>query len=111
MGRTRTDGSRERHVGIRWDEYKVFIEASAQVDFVSSMFDAWDEHADQIPHFVYSRMFDGVVAKCTQQTADYGFPNDQDFIQFLCTLGLRHFDDTPKPVWDTFVNATEARGF
>lgn len=84
---------------------------SGQIDFVSSMFTAWDEHAAQMPYFVYSRMFDGDNAKCTQQAADYGFPNDPDFIAFLCTLGLRHFDDTPKPAWDTFVNAAEARGF
>jgi hypothetical protein len=84
---------------------------SGQLDFVSSMFTAWDAHAEQMPYFVYSRMFDGDTAKCTQQAADYGFPNDQDFIAFLCTLGLRHFDDTAKPAWDTFVSAAEARGF
>ncbi|HEY0252957.1 MAG TPA: hypothetical protein VGC41_15585, partial [Kofleriaceae bacterium] len=76
--------------------------AQGQSDFITAAFAAWDSHADRIPLLVYSRMFDGDLAKCTQQAADYNDPGDQAFIQFLCTLGLRGYDDTAKPAWSTF---------
>jgi hypothetical protein len=82
-----------------------------QVAFVTNTFAAWDAFADRIPYFVYSRMYDGDLAKCEAQADYYGLSGDEDFIQFLCTLGLRRFDDTAKPAWDAFVSAAQARGF
>jgi hypothetical protein len=82
-----------------------------QVDFVNATFTAWDKHAEKIPYMVYSRMYDGDIEKCKQEAEHYGLPNDNDFIQFLCTLGLRRFDDTAKPAWGAFVDASAARGF
>jgi hypothetical protein len=84
---------------------------AGQVDFVAATFFAWDAHATEIPYVVYSRMYDGDLPKCTQQAESYGFGGDADFIQFLCTLGLRRFDDSAKPAWETFVEAAAARGF
>ncbi|MFT3698700.1 MAG: hypothetical protein QM831_36475 [Kofleriaceae bacterium] len=80
-----------------------------QVDFITDTFAAWDQHADRIPLLVYSRMFDGDMTACTQQAADYNDPGDQTFIQFLCTLGLRGYDDTAKPAWSVFTADAMAR--
>jgi hypothetical protein len=84
---------------------------AGQVEFVQQAFAAWDAHADRIPYLVYSRMYDGDLDKCEGQAESYGFGGDADFIQFLCTLGLRRFDDSAKPAWDTFVGDAAVRGF
>jgi hypothetical protein len=46
-----------------------------------------------------------------KQAEFYGFCGNTDFIQFLCTLGLRRFDDTAKPGWERFVEEALVREF
>lgn len=82
-----------------------------QAAFLRNLFQAWDEHAPEIPLIVLSRMFDGVRADCADQAAYYGLPGDSAFIQFLCTLGLRTVDDRAKPAWDALVFEAGRRGF
>ena len=47
--------------------------------------------------------------------ADHGVkPSDPgygEFVQFLCTLGFRSYDDTPKPAWARIASEAKARGF
>jgi hypothetical protein len=84
---------------------------SAQADFVDATFAAWDAHADRIPLLTYSRMWDGDRKDCESQAASYGSPGNEEFIQFLCTLGLRTFDGADKPGMARFAAAAKARGF
>jgi hypothetical protein len=48
---------------------------------------------------VLSRLYDGARADFETLAAYYGLPDNEAFIQFLCTLGLRTLNDQPKPAW------------
>jgi hypothetical protein len=84
---------------------------AGQEQFVADVFTAWDERAARMPLLTYSRMFDGLRSECESTAASYGLPGNEPFIDFLCTLGLRNYDDTPKPAWDDFSAHMTARGF
>jgi hypothetical protein len=84
---------------------------AGQVAFVGDLFATWDAHAERIPFAVYSRMFDGKLSDCEAQAAAYGAAGNQEFIQFLCTLGLRSYDDQPKPAWSRLGDEAKVRGF
>jgi hypothetical protein len=84
---------------------------AGQLDFVNATFTAWDRDADRIPLIMFSIMFDRSRTYCEQTAAYYGFPGDEEFIQFLCTLGLRTYADQPKPAWNELAAEASARGF
>ncbi|HEY4057635.1 MAG TPA: hypothetical protein VGM39_13565 [Kofleriaceae bacterium] len=84
---------------------------TGQQTFVHDAFAAWDAHAARVPLLMFSRMFDGNHDACVQEAADYGLPNDEAFISFLCTLGLRTYADAAKPAWADFTAAASARTF
>lgn len=84
---------------------------AGQVSFITDLFQAWDAHASQIPMATISRMYDGNISDCTAQAQSYGQGSNQDFIQFLCTLGVRQIDDTPKPAWARLTDAASRRSF
>ncbi|MFO0552256.1 MAG: hypothetical protein U0271_27970 [Polyangiaceae bacterium] len=72
---------------------------AGQVAFLTDLFAAWDDRA--IPLIMLSRMYDGDRTQCEATAAAYGLPGNEAFIQFLCTLGLFHFDESEKPGWST----------
>ncbi|MCC6899376.1 MAG: hypothetical protein IT377_10405 [Polyangiaceae bacterium] len=86
-----------------------------QAQFVGQLFQAWDAHASRIPFVVLSRMYDGKLEECQTEAVAYGIkPGDPaygEFVQFLCTLGFRGYDDTPKPAWKRIETEAKARGF
>ncbi len=84
---------------------------AGQVAFITDLFQSWDAHASQIPLVTISRMYDGSISDCTAQAQSYGDPGDQQFIEFLCTLGVRDINDVPKPAWARLVDAASRRGF
>jgi hypothetical protein len=85
---------------------------SGQADFIRETFAVWDAHADRVPFIMFSIMFDrDRETYCVPTAAYYGFPGDESFIQFLCTLGLRTYDDQPKPAWTELAAQAAARGF
>lgn len=85
---------------------------AGQAAFVTDLFAAWDVAAANVPDVIVSRMYDGARTACESQAAAYpGGAGNEEFIQFLCTLGLVAYDATPKPAWSTFVTAAKARGF
>jgi hypothetical protein len=85
--------------------------AAGQVAFLTDLFTTWDAHAAQIPMVTISRMFDGDLTDCTSEAQAYGEAGNEDFIEYLCTLGLRTVTDTPKPAWSTLSAASGLRGF
>ena len=82
-----------------------------QAAFWDEVFRAWDEQQDQVRLLMVSRLFDGVRADCEATAAAYGLPGNEEFIQFLCTLGVKRVDGTQKPAWETIRGAAAARGF
>jgi hypothetical protein len=88
---------------------------AGQEQFVGQLFQSWDTHASRIPFVVLSRMYDGKLESCQSEAVTYGVkPSDPgygEFVQFLCTLGFRSYDDTPKPAWARIASEAKARGF
>ena len=62
-----------------------------QADFILHIFNAWDEHADQIKLISFTWLTDLPKESVTEFEAYYGF-SDHAFGEFLHTLGLRTFD-------------------
>ena len=60
---------------------------------------------------VISRMFDGNPPDCAAEAQAYGFGGNQEFIAFLCTLGVRTYADAPKVAWARLTDAAKLRGF
>jgi hypothetical protein len=84
---------------------------TGQVAFMTDLFQAWDAHASNVPMVTISRMFDDDEADCASEAQAYGAAGNQDFIAFLCTLGVRSYADVPKPAWARLADAAARRGF
>jgi hypothetical protein len=84
---------------------------AGQREFITKAFEVWDDHAARVPLVMFSMMFDRSRTYCEETAAYYGFPGDEAFIQFLCTLGLRTFEDLPKPAWTELAAQSSVRGF
>jgi hypothetical protein len=82
-----------------------------QAAFVGNVFQAWQAAGERIPFLSYFVMHDFTPDVCTALANYYGLPNDPNFQAYLCTLGLRHTDGTPKAGWQTFVTTAAADGF
>ncbi|HKV05306.1 MAG TPA: hypothetical protein VJO53_09395 [Candidatus Acidoferrales bacterium] len=82
-----------------------------QASFVTAFFQAWQNTGQRIPFLSFFLLHDLTPSICSQLNAYYGVPPDPAFQAYLCTLGLRHDDDTLKPAWAAFVNAAAANGF
>jgi hypothetical protein len=74
-----------------------------QAAFIANIFAAWKKAGLQIPFlsiFTQGDLSDDLVKQFGQY---YGLPQDQHFLEFLRTLGLRRVDGTPKLAWNIFV--------
>lgn len=74
-----------------------------QAAFVHNVFQAWREAGPRIPFLNYFLLHDIPASLCTELTAYYGLPDNRVFYEFLCTLGLRKADGTPRLAWQAFV--------
>jgi hypothetical protein len=79
-----------------------------QAAFVTNVFAAWKNANDRIPFLNYFLLHDFTQAMCDDFGAYYGLPDVASFEAFLCSLGLRKVDGTPRQAWSTLTN--EARG-
>ncbi|MFV1981990.1 MAG: glycosyl hydrolase 53 family protein [Thiohalomonadales bacterium] len=71
-----------------------------QADFVSAVFEAWDTHRDRISLIDFTWQYDVSEATVDQWVIDFGMtgqPNENNFKQYLWTLGLSNYDSTEKP--------------
>lgn len=82
-----------------------------QAQFVRSVFRAWKASAARIPFLNYFLLHDFPPQLSEQLAQYYGLPRDRNFQAFLCTLGLRHADGTPKSAWSALVKSAKAAGF
>ena len=73
-----------------------------QSEFVRHVFEAWAAAGDAIPLLNYFLLGDLSEEICTDLESYYGLAHP-NFHAFLCTLGLRYADGTPKQAWATFV--------
>lgn len=85
-----------------------------QAEFVTAVFEAWDDLADRITQIDFAWQTDVSDAQASQWVSDYGMSGSPDadaFYAYLRTLGLRRHDGTPKPAWDRLVTEAAARGW
>ncbi len=80
-----------------------------QAQFVRSVFAAWKAAGDAIPFLDYFILHDLPDDWCSAMEGYYGF-KDASFHAYLCTLGLRQANGTPKEGWATFVEQARAWG-
>ncbi|MBV8171993.1 MAG: hypothetical protein JO219_08690 [Candidatus Eremiobacteraeota bacterium] len=76
---------------------------AAQAEFVRNVYVAWAKTAPRMPFLNFFQMHDLVPDQCRMYSQYYGVPGDPNFIAWLCSLGLRNADGTPKAAWSAFV--------
>ena len=80
-----------------------------QKQFVINAFKAWDANPSiKLMSFVW--MDDVPESMKEVFSTYYGFSNE-NFIEFLSTLGLRHEDKSPKDAWYALIEETRSRGW
>lgn len=82
-----------------------------QAQFVTNVFRAWGASAPRIPFLNVFLLHDLPSQKCEELAKYYGLPHDLNFRAFLCSLGLRHADGTPKLAWTSLVKGARTVGF
>jgi len=82
-----------------------------QSAYVTNVFQAWRSGSQQIPFLNYFALHDFTPSFCSTLAQFYGDPNDPAFAAYLCSLGLRYDDGTPKAAWQNLVNTAGAQGF
>jgi hypothetical protein len=78
-----------------------------QVEFVQNVFEAWAAAGNAIPFLNYFLMGDLSEQICTELEGYYGLSHP-NFHTYLCSIGLRYADGTPKQAWQTFVDEGQA---
>jgi hypothetical protein len=83
----------------------------AQADFVSLLLDRWSAAgASRIPFLNFFLLHNLARETCDQLAAYYGLGGDANFKAYLCTLGLRRADGTPKSAWQALVSGAKKTG-
>jgi hypothetical protein len=82
-----------------------------QSQFVSNVFSAWKTSNGKIPFLNYFLLHDFTQQMCDDFGVYYGLPNVTSFNTFLCSLGLRKDDGTPRAAWNTFKAEATQAGF
>ncbi|MBV6507641.1 MAG: hypothetical protein JJLCMIEE_00692 [Acidimicrobiales bacterium] len=80
---------------------------AAQAEFVTNVLRTWSELGAAVPFLGWYYLHDVSGDRC-EEMVNY-FADDSNtsvWEAFLCHLGLRHSDGTPKAGWDAFVAAT-----
>jgi hypothetical protein len=80
----------------------------AQAAFVRNVVAAWRRAGPRIPLLNWFALHDLTRAMCDQLGAYYGLPGQTSFEAYLCSLGLRRVDGTPKQAWQALLDAHPA---
>lgn len=75
---------------------------SMQADFVTNLLNAWRSAGTPMPFLSYFLLYNFDATTCASLTDYYQMQTSPTFATFLCSLGLRHSDGTPKPDWQKF---------
>lgn len=70
-----------------------------QADFITAVFEAWDNHNNRIRLIDLAWQYDVSSAAVEQWVIDFGMtgtPNETEFRAYLGTLGLNNYDTTEK---------------
>lgn len=81
-----------------------------QATFYHELFSAWDAHAQQVTLVLVDWLHDQAPRQIAEWTRYYG-SSSPGFVEYLSTLGLRHYDHTDKAAWHQVLAETRARGW
>ncbi len=81
-----------------------------QACFYHELFNAWDQHADQIETVIINWLHDQPDKKI-KEWQDYYGSSSPGFVEYLSTLGLRNHNHTDKLAWRQILVDTQARGW
>jgi hypothetical protein len=80
-----------------------------QAQFVSNVFTAWKAAGGKIPFPNFFLLHDFTQQMCEDFATYYGAPTNTSFKAYLCSIGLRKDDGTPRAAWSTLQSeATQA---
>ncbi|MBA2686070.1 MAG: hypothetical protein H0U66_16415 [Gemmatimonadaceae bacterium] len=82
-----------------------------QAAFFTDAIDQWSMiDGSRMPYINLFLLHDFTQDECDAFGDYYGIPNNAQFEAYLCTLGLRLANGTPRPAWDAVVTATREAG-
>lgn len=90
-----------QEVGFPSDPLNASSEA-IEAQFVTNALASWQAAGRRMPFLNYFLQHDLDSDTCDLLLRYYGLP-DPAFKAYLCSLGLRRADGSPKPAWDSFV--------
>jgi hypothetical protein len=82
-----------------------------QQQFIQHVFQTWDTYAAQIPNISFLRLNDYSLSAAQTQANNYGLGGDNNFIEYLQTLGLRTYGGADKLAYMQLKEETSARGW
>ncbi len=82
-----------------------------QAQFVTAVFQTWDAHASQIPYLAFLRLNDVSHAAAVSTAGAYGLGGNNEFIEYIETLGLRDYTGHDKLGFTQLKSETHARGW
>jgi hypothetical protein len=82
-----------------------------QAEFVANVFTAWQAAGDRIPFLSSFALHDFSPQICEDLAKYYDLPDDENFKAYLCSLGLRRANGTPKLARQSPVDSAAATGF
>lgn len=77
-----------------------------QAAFFTEAIAAWRARSNRMPFVSLFMLHDFSAQQCADLSAYYNLPNQPTFTSFLCTLGLRTADGTPRAAWSAVRTAT-----
>lgn len=80
-----------------------------QAEFFHHLFSAWDRYGGTIKTVLIDWLHDQSPQTIEEWKGYYG--SDPALVEFLATLGLRHYDGTDKPAWLQVKREAQARGW
>lgn len=75
-----------------------------QAQFVRNVFAAWSQAGEHIPFLNFFPLHDFPATECAKFTVIYGMAGAPGFTDFLCSLGLRKTDGTPRAAWPVLLD-------
>jgi hypothetical protein len=82
-----------------------------QALFFGDAIEQWSEiDGSRMPFVNLFLLHDFTPEECDAFGDYYGIPDNAEFEAYLCTLGLRHADGTPRPAWSAVVSAAQLAG-
>lgn len=82
-----------------------------QSEFFCEVFKAWDTHSTKIQSLAVLRMIDKTRADSESIATTYGVGGNENFIEYIRTLGLKSNTSVSKPAFTLIESELDKRGF